>query len=627
MIVYQNNLKTFKEQVETNVIEEEISTRFEATFKMRPNTSEQISWRNSLAKMNTALSRAKVDESAEVLIEYNLPATRKRIDFIVAGEDEEGNKNFIIVELKQWSEADVVDQDQKDVISFVRGVNRRVTHPSYQATSYKNFLKDFNEDISTNQINPYSCAYLHNYKKKNPEPLLNENYQASVKESPIYFKDDTKELETFLNKYVGKGNGRDIVYTIENGKIRPTKFLIDHVSSLLKGNKDFTLIDEQKVAFELAKHNVKMNKDKKSVLLIKGGPGTGKSVISINLLAEFLNQNKNVLFVAPNSSFRDVVTAQLSRGNDRRVRHLFKGSSQFVKSKENEFDVIVVDEAHRLKDFRAYMYQGENQIRDIINASKNTIFFVDDNQIIRPDDIGSTSEIKKVAREFGIEEIDEIELVSQFRCSGSDGYLNWLDDVLQIKETANFDGFDKNTFDFQIIDNPHDLYEKIKSKNIPQNKSISKSSRLLAGYAWKWTSEREGNARGEIEDVEISEYNFKKPWNSRNAGTTWAIDPKGIEEIGCIHTTQGLEFEYVGVIIGNEFKFDPKTNSFRVDYKAYKDVKGKSGLKDEPEILTKLVKNIYKTLMTRGQKGCYVYISDKNLREYLNNRLASFKYR
>jgi DUF2075 family protein/DNA replication protein DnaC len=621
MIVYQNNLKTFKEQVETNVIEEEISTRYEATFKIKPNTSEQVSWRNSLTKMNTALKRAKVDESAEVLIEYNLPATRKRIDFIVAGEDEEGNKNFIIIELKQWSEAEVVEQDQKDVISFVGGANRRVTHPSYQATSYKNFLIDFNEEISNNHINPYSCAYLHNYKKKNPEPLLYENYQDSVKESPIYFKDDTKELETFLNKYVGKGNGREIVYTIENGKIRPTKFLIDHVSSLLKGNKDFTLIDEQKVAFELAKHNVKKNKDKKSVLLIKGGPGTGKSVISINLLAEFLNHNKNVLFVAPNSSFRDVVTAQLSRGDDKRVRHLFKGSSQFVKSKENEFDVIVVDEAHRLKDSRAFMYQGENQIRDIINASRNTIFFVDDNQIIRPDDIGSTSEIRKVAREFGIEEIDEIELVSQFRCSGSDGYLNWLDDVLQIKETANFDGFDKNTFDFQIIDNPHDLYEKIKSKNNPENNSISKSSRLLAGYAWKWTSEREGNARGEIEDVEIIEYNFKKPWNSRNAGTTWAIDPKGIEEIGCIHTTQGLEFEYIGVIIGNEFKYDPKTNSFSVDYKAYKDVKGKSGLKDQPELLTKLVKNIYKTLMTRGQKGCYVYVSDKNFKEYLKNRL------
>ena len=245
--------------------------------------------------------------------------------------------------------------------------------------------------------------------------------------------------------------------------------------------------------------------------------------------------------------------------------------NEFVNSKENEFDVIVVDEAHRLKDSRAYMYQGENQIRDLINASKNIIFFVDDNQIIRPDDIGSTSEIRRVAREFGINEIDEIELVSQFRCSGSDGYLNWLDDVLQIKTTANFDGFDKNTYDFQIVDDPHELFEKIKAKNTLGNTSISKSSRLLAGYAWKWSSEKEGNAKGEIEDVEISEFNFKKPWNSRKAGTKWAIDPSGIEEIGCIHTTQGLEFEYVGVIIGNEFKYNPKTNQFTVDYKDYKD--------------------------------------------------------
>jgi DUF2075 family protein len=621
MIVYQKPLKTFKDQVEGNKITEEISKSFTATFKIKPNKSEETSWNNSMQFMNTALRKAQVDDTAEILIEYNLPATRKRIDFIVAGEDEEGNKNFIIIELKQWSEAEIIPEEYKDVISFVGGGNRRVTHPSYQATSYKNFLKDFNEDISTKAISPYSCAYLHNYKKKDPEPLLSENYKESVLESPIYFKDDTKELEAFLNKYVGRGRGKEIVYTIENGKIKPSKFLIDHVSSLLKGNKDFTLIDEQKVAFELAKHNVAKNKNTKSVLLIKGGPGTGKSVISINLLAEFLIQKKNVLFVAPNSSFRDVVTTQLSKGDDRRIKNLFKGSSAFVNSKENEFDVIVVDEAHRLKDSRAYMYQGENQIRDLINASKNIIFFVDDNQIIRPDDIGSTSEIRRVAREFGINEIDEIELVSQFRCSGSDGYLNWLDDVLQIKTTANFDGFDKNTYDFQIIDDPHELFEKIKAKNTLGNKSISKSSRLLAGYAWKWSSEKEGNSKGEIEDVEISEFNFKKPWNSRKAGTKWAIDPSGIEEIGCIHTTQGLEFEYVGVIIGNEFKYNPKTNQITVDYDEYKDVKGKSGLRDDPEKLNKLVKNIYKTLMTRGQKGCYVYISDKNLREYFKQRL------
>jgi hypothetical protein len=310
--------------------------------------------------------------------------------------------------------------------------------------------------------------------------------------------------------------------------------------------------------------------------------------------------------------------AQLSRNNSRRrISHLFKGSSGFTETAENIYDVIIVDEAHRLKDGRAYQYQGENQIEDIIKSSKTTIFFVDEYQIIRPEDIGSLNEIRRVAGKLGAN-VYETELSAQFRCAGAEGFINWLDDVLHIRETANYDGWNKKSFEFKIFDDPNELYNRIKEKHDEGHKS-----RLLAGYAWKWTSAGLGNADAAVCDVEIPEFNFKLPWNSRKVGSVWAIDPSGIGQVGCIHTSQGLEFDYVGVIVGDDLRHESESCKYVVDWDSYKDVKGKQGLKNNPEKLAQLVTNIYKVLMTRGMKGCYVYFTDKETEKYFQKRLEA----
>jgi len=258
---------------------------------------------------------------------------------------------------------------------------------------------------------------------------------------------------------------------------------------------------------------------------------------------------------------------------------------------------------------------GENQAEDIIKSALTAILFVDDHQMIRPEDIGSVEEVRKVAKSMNAK-IYEIELQTQFRCSGSEGYLNWLDHTLHIKETGNFDGWDQNNFEFKVFDNPNQFREAILAKD-----KLGFNARILAGYAWSWTSEKEGNKNSEIHDVTIPEFGFSMPWNSRKVGSTWAINPSGIEQVGCIHTSQGLEFDYVGVIVGEDLKFDSQTLKYSVDWKAYKDSSGKKGLKNKPEELTKLVKNIYKVLMSRGMKGCYVYFVDQNLKKYFESRL------
>src|SRR3989338_1075595 len=513
MFLYKNTVGGFKNDVDEDLITAAIELAFEWRLGRTVSPSEKRSWRNSLSYMERVVRRSKVDDSCGVLVEYVIPATSNRIDFFISGHDEEGNKNFIIVELKQWEKAEATDKE--DIVkTYIGGAVRETTHPSYQAQSYKLFLEDYNANIDAKRLRPFSCAYLHNYTKKNPEPLTSKAYKDIVEDTPIYFRDDQVQLEAFLARHVAKGHGEDILIEIETGRIKPSKKLVDHVASMYKGNKEFILLDEQKVAYETAKYVAETTKEK-SVVLIKGGPGTGRSVISVNLLGGLLQKEKNTVFVAPNASFRNVMLQRLARENSRtRLQHLFKGSSAFVDTEPDSFDAIVVDEAHRLKDNRAYMYKGENQVEDIVRSARTSIFFVDDDQAIRPEDIGMVKEIKRVAEMYGAKVYEE-ELIAQFRCAGAEGYINWISDTLHIKATANYDGWDKSSFDFKVFDDPNAVRLAIQEKGAEGYKA-----RILAGYAWKWTGAKGGNADAEVEDVEIAEYDFRMPWNSRKIGTT-----------------------------------------------------------------------------------------------------------
>jgi len=615
MIVYKNSSVGFLEDVETNRISDRIKEAFAAVAgKKNFAEKETDSWINSMQFMGNVVRRAKIAEDCGILIEYGLPSSSKRIDFIISGKDESGKRNFIIIELKQWKEAQSTLRKDLVLTSYYSG--RHSTHPSYQASSYKWFLSDYNENVYKNSIQPYSCAYLHNYPEKNPEPLKDPVYSEIVNESPVYFKDDQAKLEEFIRKHVGYGNGSDILYDIESGNIKPGKKLIDHVTGLFKGNMEFHLLEEQKVAYETA-IDIALNATGKTVYIIRGGPGTGKSVISMSLLGGLLKKKKNTLFVAPNASFRDVMLHRLTHGRDtERAKHLISGSGKFVGSRADIFDTLIVDEAHRLKNEKAYMYQGENQIRDIINAARVSIFFVDEDQIIRPEDIGSVSEIKKIAGQFGAQVL-ETELSAQFRCAGADGFVNWISDVLQIRQTANFNGWDNKDFEFRIFDDPNLLRDYVFEKD-----KEGHSARLLAGYAWPWTSARNGNPNSQIHDVCLKEFDFSMPWNSRQAGTTWAINDEGLHQVGCVHTSQGLEFDYTGVIVGKDLMYDPAGDSFVTDWDHYKDSNGKKGMRNKPEELNRLVRQVYRILLTRGMKGCGVFFQDKNMAEYFRRRLG-----
>ena len=614
MIVYSSSVAEFKEAVDDNSIAANIERSFIERLGKRPSVSEWRSWNNSMQFMERVIRNSKVADDCGVAIEYNIPATSKRIDFVIAGHDDDKNEHFVIVELKQWEEAKKTDKEDI-VVTRINGAPRETTHPSYQAWSYRQFMFDMNEAVHQRGVQGHSVAFLHTYREKQPEPLKAEIYQNTIKEAPLFFSHEAKELQAFLYKYVGKGKGLDLLYEIEKGKIVPSKSLIDHVSSLLEGNADFVLLDEQKLAYETIIAEARQL-DRKKTIIVRGGPGTGKSVISVNSIGGLLRNRLNVKFVAPNASFRNVMMEMLTKnrsGSKMRAKSLFMGSGSFVDAEENAFDVLVVDEAHRLKGKGTYMYRGDNQVEDIMKSAKLSVFFIDEYQRIRPNDIGTVDEIKRLAALHGAE-VHEYSLAAQFRCSGADGFLNWVDHTLGIRETGNFNGWDQDSFEFKVVDSPHRLYELIRKKQ-----EQGRKARMLAGFAWSWT--KQDNRNGEVADVTMEEYDFRMPWNGQAIQDSWAIHPDGVGQVGCVHTSQGLEFDYVGVIIGNDLRYDSETMTLYADYNEYKDITGKKGLKQNPEQLLAYIKNIYKVLMSRGMKGCYVFARDPELQYYLQGRL------
>lgn len=618
MIVYQATKASFNNDVITNKIDEVIFDNFKNKIGRGTSESEKQSWRDSMMYMQNILEDGGIPEDTGVMIEYQIPQTSNRIDFILTGKNENNVDHAIIVELKRWGKIELTEMDGV-VSTYVGKGNREVSHPSYQAWSYAALLNNFNEAVQKNGIELKPCAYLHNYSKSD-DIIDNEFYYEHIKKAPLFLRSDALKLREFIKQFVKYGDKGKVMYEIENGKIRPSKSLADSLEKMLKGNQEFVMIDDQKVVYEKALYlSQKSSEKEKNVLIVEGGPGTGKTVVAINLLVEMTKREQVVQYITKNSAPRAVYQSKLTGTMKKtEISSLFTGSGSFVNTKSNIFDSLIVDEAHRLNEKSGlFKNKGENQIKEIINASKFSVFFIDEDQKVTFDDIGEMEEIKKFARQLGAN-VYYADLTTQFRCNGSDGYLAWLDNALQIRETANktLDGID---FDFRIIDDPNELREVIFEKN-----KINNKARLVAGYCWDWVSKR----NGKIKDIIIPEYNFEMKWNLGTT-TTWAIDKDSVNEIGCIHTSQGLEFDYVGVIVGPDLIIregnvlvDPSRRA-----KTDNSLKGyKKLLKESPEEakekIRAIIKNTYRTLMTRGMKGCYVYFVDNETSEYFKNLIG-----
>jgi len=619
VIVYSASKADFVEHVKFNQIEKVIEEEVWRKLKRKTPKSEIDSWKNSLQYMFNALLDQNIPPSAGVAIEYTIPLTSRRVDFILTGKDASRNDTAIIVELKQWSEAEVTDKDAI-VRTFLNGSVREVNHPSYQAWSYSALIDDYNETVREERISLQPCAYLHNMDSG--DAINDTRYAEHTARAPVYISSDAKKLSDFLRRNIRYGDSDNILYRIEHGVIKPSKGLADCLASMLRGNREFILLDEQKLVYETALNLAeKGRKNPKQTFIVKGGPGTGKSVVAINLIVEATNREMLTQFVSKNAAPREVFKARLT-GSMRKthIDNLFRGSGGYTDTESNFFDLLVVDEAHRLNEKSGlYGNLGENQIKELITSAKTSVFFIDEDQRVTLSDIGTVEEIQHFAKQLG-SDVTVLELSSQFRCNGSDGYLAWVDHVLQIRQTANttLEGID---YDFRVFDDPNELRSFIEQKNRRANKA-----RLVAGYCWDWNSRKDSSSF----DIEFPEHDFRAKWNLDKHGSKWLIAEDSVSEIGCIHTCQGLELDHVGVIIGDDLVIRDgiAVTNASARSKSDRSVRGyKKRLKEDRESALAdadmIIKNTYRTLMTRGMKGCYIYSADAETREHFRSFLVN----
>jgi DUF2075 family protein len=616
MLAYLATKSKFLE--DANIIEDLVRDAVRENLGLGVGPNEYASWRNSLGNgMSHIIASPEIPDDAGIAIEYQINKLKNRIDFIVSGRQADGSESIVIIELKQWTDVDYSELPEH-VNTFVGQKKRDVVHPSYQARSYASLLEMYNEYVYETPVRITSCAYLHNC----PElAVVNDSrYEEALRNTPVFIKGQKKEIVSLISDRIKTGGGVELLKKVDASPTRPSLQLADAVTKMLQGKEAFVLIDDQKTVLEtIVKAAENGISGSKQVVIVKGGPGTGKSVIAINALSRLMGQRLIARYVTPNAAPRAVFEIKLKsafKGGE--IRELFSGSGNFTGIEENDFDVLIVDEAHRLKLRTQYSKGGDNQIREVIHAAKTSVFFLDEAQKVTWKDIGEAFEIEKFAKSMGAE-VHYLELKSQFRCNGSDGYLTWLDETLEILEDAGSPFVGVN-YDFQVFDDPSALYGEIRMKNKVNNKS-----RMLAGYCWDWISK--GDSK--LFDIVFPEFNFKAKWNLESRGSAWIIDPDSIEDIGCIHTSQGLELDYVGVIIGADFKVldgklvsDPAGRaSTDVSLHGYK-----KEFKEDPEVATRkadqIIRNTYRTLMTRGMKGCYIYCTDPEVANYFRQRLA-----
>lgn len=621
MIVYNDTKRQFVNDVKNSEIADKILACVREKGLNAGATKEYISWENSMQFMRNIVDDKDIDDEVKVAIEYNIPLTSKRVDFIIYGSDANNNDNVVIVELKQWQEAEIVANDMPYCVrTYVGTANNIVCHPSYQAYSYARFLRNYSQTIADNNIGIIPCAYLHNYKPEKRHVLDSPIYREWTTAAPFFIKNQVSDFSLFVKKYVSrKSSNGDILYFIDNGRIKPTKALQDTLVSMVKGNKEFILIDEQAVIYDMClKTMAQCKKDgKKRTIVIEGGAGTGKSVLAINLLMNFISQQLNASYVTKNSAPREAFLQILTHSDAKKIvdiKALFRSPFNLSKVPSNLYDCLIVDEAHRLVKKMYGDWSGENQVKECINTSLLTIFMLDEDQAITTKDIGSVSEIKEWCEKLGSSLIlrEETKLKSQFRCNGSDAYIQFLDNLLQRTDEVIPVDLTELNYDFKVFDTPEGMREALYEKN-----KINNKSRMVAGYCYDWNVK---NHRG-LWDIELGP-NFKAKWNLEG-DKIWAINPKSFEEVGCIHTAQGLEFDYVGVIIGRDLTYNVETNKVETHQDAISTDDKSSGIRSlkNPREARRLILNTYKTLMNRGQKGCYVYCEDEPLREYFKKIL------
>lgn len=623
MRLYTSTSEEFIEDNNYNRIAGKLERKFIEHFRYHPSPNEISSWQNSLRAMKDVLLVAKLRELG-VVLEYRLPNNNQRLDCMLCGEDKAGKQGAVIVELKQWQACEEADGPNEVATLLGGGINETL-HPSVQVGNYRRYLQDGHTSFyeGPDPLRLKACSYLHNYPYDPDDHIFSNKFAAVLDANPAFTKDEVPKLGQFLRSSLAGGRGAAVLKRMDAGQERPNPKLLQHLAKMIHGEPAFVLLDEQLVVFDrvLTLAEKASAKGAKTVVMVKGGPGSGKSVIALNLLAELMKRGKNALYATGSASFTKTLRKIIGKKGEEKFTYFMHAA----KSEKNALDVLIADEAHRIRktsNIRFTKWKDRTdrpQIEELLDSAKVPVFFLDDRQAVSPGDTGSLGLIRSAvaARGFGLL---EYELPGQFRCAGSDSFVQWVNNTLEIERTPNVMwNPNDEAFDFQVMTSPAEVERAIMEKA-----ALGNSARMMAGYCWPWTPEP--LAGGTLaKDVVVGEY--KRPWNAPPnvphlakgipKSHLWAYEPGGIDQVGCVYTAQGFEFDYAGVIFGPDLHYDFASQTWVGDKSRSFD----PSLKKSKERFEELVKNTYRVLLTRALKGCYVCFLDKDTERFVRSRM------
>lgn len=645
-IVYCETIGTFIDQclVKSNISTVVEQSMYNAGYRAVMK-NWKTSWAKSLPEIAYALKNSGIDNDVDVAIEYILKHSQERLDFLIYGLDDNNNKNIVIVELKQWSQVQRTESLNQVHTMVSKGHFEDHPHPSYQAYNYAGQLKGLNEYIQNEKVGVESCSYCHNMDVGFGIIMHDVNAFPFITNSPSFLKGDGDKLRDFVKKYVSK-KCHNILYEVTNARTIPSDDFAKQIKSALEGNQMYSLDEKQAASLTTIVDTVREATyyNQKKTIIIKGGAGTGKSVIAINALG-ILNSPKKksdritTFYVTVNAAPKKTMYRGLTKNKEfttSSLQELFKFPSVFVNRPCNEVPCIMIDEAHRLFKWKGGigLKSGVNLLKEIINTARVAVFFIDDNQAVTKDDYATIDTIKEIAKDCHSQLIigEQLELTSQYRVQGGAEYINFVKYFLDInKVKAKYDS--NKSYDFKVFDDPNDMFDAIKEKDIYYQKEqaikdnnpskkiedYNGKCRLVAGYTYEWISNH--SIRDGVNDVIISKKGFGMKWNLQYgtglSAYSWVDDPLSITEVGCIHTCQGVDLNYCGVIIGKDIMY--KNGQIVFDKCAHAKT-DKSGIRTASDNeAEQLIKNTYYVLLTRGILGTYIYCEDEALNEYIKS--------
>ncbi|MFC8389792.1 DNA/RNA helicase domain-containing protein [Streptomyces sp. NPDC057238] len=581
----------------------------------RPGTSEVRSWERSIPVLAAALNDAGLGD-VEMMLEYALPLNSKRADVVLAGvHPSTGEPSYVVVELKQWSE--VLPHEDDPTLCHVERYTHPVLNPIEQVRRYCDYLVNFNGAVAEHGHRVSGVAFLHNATEFDVVGLREIERDGRG----LLFTGQRRGefLDHLRSKLSDRHSGVRAADELLSGVTVPSKQLMSVAAEEVRERQQFVLLDEQQVAYRMVLNAVEKAKraDRKEVVVVTGGPGTGKSVIALQLLGELYRRGMPALHATGSQSFTKTMR-KVAGSRKREVQDLFKYFNSFMTTEANSLDVLICDEAHRIRETSANRYTraehrtGKAQIDELIDVAHVPVFLLDEHQVVRPGEMGTVADIEAAAAKRDIP-CHVVPLESQFRCGGSDAYLRWVVRLLGLEPGGPVVWDPDDRMQLLVADGPQEMEAFLESR-----RAQGYGARMSAGYCWRWSPEPKPGHPLPL-DVVIGDW--ARPWNLRGERSVsgappaalWATDPAGFGQVGCVYTAQGFEYDWSGVIIGPDLLW--RGDRWVTDRTASQDPVFKKSTPDAD--VDRLIRNTYKVLLTRGMVGTVVYSTDAETRAKL----------